>query len=166
MKKSSNQSTTELWSLQSSRPSSSGTMNRTQEVLRRRESCSLTCGVIRQGTATTGTPWRKTWSCTGYATRWWLLPCPQPQPPRYWAIMRASSPIPRTCTPEEVIRIKKVLSGEFVVINCHLVNDLIKLNLWNPSIKNKLIQFNGSVQSIAEIPKEIRELYKTVWEIS
>ena len=80
--------------------------------------------------------------------------------------MRASSLIPRTCTPEEVIPIKLVLSGEFVVINSHLVNDLIKLNLWNPSIKNKLIQFNGSVQSITEIPKEIRELYKTVWEIS
>lgn len=59
-----------------------------------------------------------------------------------------------------------MLSGEFVVINSHLVNDLIKLNLWNPSIKNKLIQYNGSVQAITEIPKEIRELYKTVWEIS
>lgn len=53
-----------------------------------------------------------------------------------------------------------------MVINSHLVNDLIKLNLWNPSIKNKLIQFNGSVQNITEIPKDIRELYKTVWEIS
>ena len=58
------------------------------------------------------------------------------------------------------------MSGEFVVINSHLVNDLIKLNLWTPQIKNKLIQNNGSIQAITEIPQDIRDLYKTVWEIS
>lgn len=51
-------------------------------------------------------------------------------------------------------------------INPHLVSDLIELKLWTPQIKNKLLAMGGSVQSIAEIPKETKELYKTVWEIS
>jgi len=61
---------------------------------------------------------------------------------------------------------RRVLSGEFVVVNKHLLKDLIKLNLWNDSMKNKLISANGSVQAIAEIPQRIKDLYKTVWEIS
>ncbi len=60
---------------------------------------------------------------------------------------------------------RRVLSGEFAVVNKHLLKDLIKLGLWNDSMKNKLIANNGSVQNIAEIPADIRELYKTVWEI-
>jgi ribonucleoside-diphosphate reductase alpha chain len=61
---------------------------------------------------------------------------------------------------------RRVLSGEFVVVNKHLLKDLIKLGLWNDSMKNKLISANGSVQKIAEIPQRIKDLYKTVWEIS
>jgi ribonucleoside-diphosphate reductase alpha chain len=61
---------------------------------------------------------------------------------------------------------RRVLSGEFVVVNKHLLKDLIKLNLWNDSMKNKLISANGSVQGIPEIPQRIKDLYKTVWEIS
>jgi len=60
---------------------------------------------------------------------------------------------------------RRVLSGEFVVVNKHLLKDLVKLNLWNDSMKNKLISANGSVQNIAEIPQHIKDLYKTVWEI-
>lgn len=60
---------------------------------------------------------------------------------------------------------RRVLSGEFVVVNKHLLKDLVKLNLWNDSMKNKLITANGSVQNIAEIPQHIKDLYKTVWEI-
>lgn len=60
---------------------------------------------------------------------------------------------------------RRVLSGEFVVVNKHLLKDLIKLNLWNETMKNKLIAANGSVQSIPEIPQDIKDLYKTVWEI-
>ncbi len=60
---------------------------------------------------------------------------------------------------------RRVLSGEFVVVNKHLLKDLIKLNLWNETMKNKLISANGSVQNIPEIPQNIKELYKTVWEI-
>jgi len=60
---------------------------------------------------------------------------------------------------------RRVLSGEFVVVNKHLLKDLIKLNLWNETMKNKLISANGSVQSIPEIPQDIKDLYKTVWEI-
>ncbi|MCY7349781.1 MAG: ribonucleoside-diphosphate reductase subunit alpha [Cytophagaceae bacterium] len=63
------------------------------------------------------------------------------------------------------IYVRRVLSGEFVVINKYLLKDLVKLNLWNDSMKNKLIAHNGSVQAITEIPEHIRELYKTVWEI-
>lgn len=60
---------------------------------------------------------------------------------------------------------RRVLSGEFIVINKHLLNDLIELGLWNNDMKSRLISANGSVQDIVSIPKEIRELYKTVWEI-
>jgi ribonucleoside-diphosphate reductase alpha chain len=60
---------------------------------------------------------------------------------------------------------RRVLSGEFAVVNKHLLKDLIKLNLWNESMKNKLISANGSVQNIPEIPQNLKDIYKTVWEI-
>ena len=62
--------------------------------------------------------------------------------------------------------LRRTLGGEFVVINKHLVNDLLKLGLWNDIIKNKLIMENGSVQNIPEIPTNLKEIYKTVWEMS
>jgi len=61
---------------------------------------------------------------------------------------------------------RRVLSGEFQVVNQHLLRDLTERNLWNDDIKNGIISAGGSIQGIEEIPKEIRELYKTVWEIS
>uniref|UniRef100_A0A914YU72 Ribonucleotide reductase large subunit domain-containing protein n=1 Tax=Panagrolaimus superbus TaxID=310955 RepID=A0A914YU72_9BILA len=61
---------------------------------------------------------------------------------------------------------RRVVSGDFQVVNPHLMADLIKLNLWNDEIKNMLIAHGGSIQNIPEIPIEIKELYKTVWEIS
>jgi ribonucleoside-diphosphate reductase alpha chain len=61
---------------------------------------------------------------------------------------------------------RRVLSGEFIVVNKHLLKDLIKIGLWDETMKNKLIQANGSVQNIPEIPQQIKDLYKTVWEIS
>lgn len=61
---------------------------------------------------------------------------------------------------------RRVLAGEFVCINPHLVHDLIEKGLWNNVITNKLLQHNGSVQSIEEIPQDLKDLYKTVWEIS
>jgi ribonucleoside-diphosphate reductase alpha chain len=61
---------------------------------------------------------------------------------------------------------RRTLSGEFIMINKHLVSDLLKLDLWNETIKNKLIMENGSVQNIPEIPTELKEVYKTVWEMS
>lgn len=60
---------------------------------------------------------------------------------------------------------RRVLSGEFVVVNKHLLRDLVKLGIWNDNLKNKIIASNGSVQNIPEIPANIKELYKTVWEI-
>lgn len=60
---------------------------------------------------------------------------------------------------------RKVGQGEFVIINKYLVNDLEEINMWNQEIRDKLIYNAGSVQSIPEIPQEIRERYKTVWEI-
>ena len=63
------------------------------------------------------------------------------------------------------IYVRRVLSGEFVVVNKHLLKDLVELNLWNDDMKNRIIQHNGSVQNIEEIPAEIKEIYKTVWEI-
>ncbi len=60
---------------------------------------------------------------------------------------------------------RRVLSGEFIVVNKHLLKDLVDLGMWNESLKTKIIQANGSVQDIAEIPQEIKDIYKTVWEI-
>lgn len=60
---------------------------------------------------------------------------------------------------------RRVLSGEFVIVNKHLLRDLVNLGLWNNGIKDKIITANGSIQNIAEIPADIKELYKTVWEI-
>lgn len=61
---------------------------------------------------------------------------------------------------------RRVLSGEFIVVNKHLLRDLIKLDLWNDEMKNELITANGSVQGIDRIPQNLKDLYKTVWEIS
>jgi ribonucleoside-diphosphate reductase alpha chain len=63
------------------------------------------------------------------------------------------------------IYVRRVLSGEFVVVNKHLLKDLVELNLWNDDMKSKIMLHNGSVQKIDEIPGHIREIYKTVWEI-
>lgn len=60
---------------------------------------------------------------------------------------------------------RRVLSGEFVVVNKHLLKDLVKLGLWNDDMKNQIIANNGSIQNIEEIPQNIKDLYKTVWEI-
>lgn len=60
---------------------------------------------------------------------------------------------------------RRVLAGEFICINPHLIEDLLEKNLWTKSIKNKVIAFNGSIQNIKEIPDDIKMLYKTVWEI-
>lgn len=61
---------------------------------------------------------------------------------------------------------RRTLSGEFIVANKHLMKDLISLGLWSETMRQKLIATNGSVQSIAEIPQNIKDIYKTVWEIS
>jgi ribonucleoside-diphosphate reductase alpha chain len=61
---------------------------------------------------------------------------------------------------------RRVLSGEFVVVNKYLLKDLVDLGLWTDQMKNKLMMANGSVQNIPEIPQKLKELYKTVWEIS
>lgn len=63
------------------------------------------------------------------------------------------------------IYVRRVLSGEFVVVNKHLLKDLVELNLWNDDMKNKIMTHNGSVQKIDGIPDNIKEIYKTVWEI-
>ncbi len=60
---------------------------------------------------------------------------------------------------------RRVLSGEFIIVNKHLLKDLVSLGLWSNAMKNKIIAANGSIQNIAEIPDDIKELYKTVWEI-
>ncbi|OOQ58015.1 ribonucleoside-diphosphate reductase subunit alpha [Mucilaginibacter pedocola] len=60
---------------------------------------------------------------------------------------------------------RRVLSGEFVIVNKHLLRDLVNLGLWTNTMKDKIISANGSIQNIAEIPADIKELYKTVWEI-
>merc|ERR1719510_2614504 len=60
------------------------------------------------------------------------------------------------------VYIRRTLAGEFVVVNNHLLRDLISLGIWNELVKNKLIAKNGSVQGISEIPDDLKEIYKTV----
>ncbi|WP_405565217.1 ribonucleoside-diphosphate reductase subunit alpha [Polaribacter sp. Asnod6-C07] len=61
---------------------------------------------------------------------------------------------------------RRVLSGEFIVVNKHLLEDLVELGLWDNDMKESIMRANGSIQHIEEIPAELRELYKTVWEMS
>ncbi|WP_177731404.1 MULTISPECIES: ribonucleoside-diphosphate reductase subunit alpha [Flavobacterium] len=61
---------------------------------------------------------------------------------------------------------RRVLSGEFIVVNKHLLHDLVNLGLWNESLKQEIMRANGSIQDIDAIPQDIKELYKTVWEMS
>jgi ribonucleoside-diphosphate reductase alpha chain len=61
---------------------------------------------------------------------------------------------------------RRVLSGEFIIVNKHLLKDLVKEGLWNMEMRQKIMAANGSVQNIPEIPARLKELYKTAWEIS
>lgn len=61
---------------------------------------------------------------------------------------------------------RRVLSGEFIVVNKHLLEDLVALGLWNDELKEEIMRHNGSIQQIDAIPQELKELYKTVWELS
>ncbi|KAH9568107.1 hypothetical protein CY35_03G060100 [Sphagnum magellanicum] len=60
---------------------------------------------------------------------------------------------------------RRVLSGEFVVVNKHLLSDLTNMGLWTPELKNQVIYHNGSIQKIEGIPEELKSIYRTVWEI-
>ncbi|HEY0244564.1 MAG TPA: ribonucleoside-diphosphate reductase subunit alpha [Mucilaginibacter sp.] len=60
---------------------------------------------------------------------------------------------------------RRVLSGEFIIVNKHLLRDLVNRGLWDNAMKDKIITANGSIQDIPEIPQELKDLYKTVWEI-
>ncbi|OFZ17891.1 MAG: ribonucleoside-diphosphate reductase subunit alpha [Bacteroidetes bacterium RIFCSPHIGHO2_02_FULL_44_7] len=61
---------------------------------------------------------------------------------------------------------RRVLSGEFIIVNKHLLKDLVKAGLWNKEMRQKIMAANGSIQNINEIPKKLKDLYKTAWEIS
>ena len=61
---------------------------------------------------------------------------------------------------------RRVLSGEFIIVNKHLLRDLTKLGLWDDDMKNRIISANGSIQNIKEIPENLKALYRTAWEIS
>lgn len=61
---------------------------------------------------------------------------------------------------------RRTLSGEFIVVNKHLLEDLVDAGIWNETLKQEIMRNNGSIQSIDEIPQDIKDLYKTVWEMS
>ena len=61
--------------------------------------------------------------------------------------------------------VRRVLSGEFINVNKYLVKELVKLGIWSESVKNKIIAANGSVQNVPEIPVNLKEIFKTVWEV-
>lgn len=60
--------------------------------------------------------------------------------------------------------LRRVLSGEFVCLNKHLVRDLISINMWNYETRQMIIKYNGSIQQIEYIPDQIKKVYKTIWE--
>lgn len=61
---------------------------------------------------------------------------------------------------------RRVLSGEFIIVNKHLLQDLVQLGIWNEDLKQEIMRNNGSIQNIASIPQHIKDLYRTVWEMS
>jgi len=61
--------------------------------------------------------------------------------------------------------VRRVISGDFINVNKYLVKELVKLGIWNDSLKSKIMNQNGSIQNIPEIPTNLKEIYKTVWEI-
>lgn len=61
---------------------------------------------------------------------------------------------------------RRVLSGEFIIVNKHLLKDLVKENLWTADMRNKIKEASGSIQNIDEVPQRLKDLYKTAWEIS
>lgn len=61
--------------------------------------------------------------------------------------------------------VRRVISGEYIIVNKYLVKELVKIGIWNDSVRQKIIQQNGSVQNINEIPQNIKDIYKTVWEV-
>ena len=61
---------------------------------------------------------------------------------------------------------RRTLSGEYIVVNKHLLEDLVQRNLWNQEMKELLMVHNGSIQKIDQIPQDLKDLYKTVWELS
>ena len=61
--------------------------------------------------------------------------------------------------------VRRVISGEFIIVNKYLVKELVKLGIWNDNLKTKIMTQNGSIQNIPEIPTSVKEIYKTVWEI-
>jgi ribonucleotide reductase alpha subunit len=63
------------------------------------------------------------------------------------------------------IYLRRTLAGEFVMVNKHLIRDLQKLDMWNPAIKNEIIRAGGSVQALDGIPKTLKSIYRTIWEI-
>ena len=60
---------------------------------------------------------------------------------------------------------RKTQAGDFILVNKYLVNDLLNINLWSSTLKDKIIALNGSIQTLDELPQEFKELYKTMWEI-
>lgn len=64
------------------------------------------------------------------------------------------------------IYLRRTLAGEFVVINRHLIRNLLDINLWSTGMKNRIIKDNGSIQNIDEIPDNLKQIYKTTWELS
>ena len=61
--------------------------------------------------------------------------------------------------------VRRVISGEFIIVNKYLVKELVKLGIWNDSLKSKIMAQNGSIQNIPEIPTNLKEIFKTVWEV-
>ena len=96
-----------------------------------------------------------------YGTRNSLLMAPMPTASTSQILGNNESFEPYTSN----VYTRRVLAGEFVCVNKHLVQDLIDLGLWNSELKNALMGTNGSVQQIKKIPQDIKDLYKTVWEI-
>ena len=124
-----------------------------------RVNSSSTCGTSPRATAGSGTSSRSEIMDKGMRNS--LLVAPMPTASTAQILGNNECFEPYTSN----IYTRRTLSGEFIIVNKHLLRDLTKLGLWDEDMKNQLIAANGSVQNIPNIPENLKVLYRTAWEI-
>jgi len=116
--------------------------------------------ILLDGTVLDWTGLKKNIICYGIRNSLLVAPMPTASTSQILGYTECFEPITSN------IYLRRVLAGEFIVINKFLVDDLKKLDLWNKQMKDTIIMNNGSIQNITSIPQDIKNIYKTVWDLS